>query len=544
VFSAGLNLLAVGYRARPVGFWDLEDSSYVGQFRRNLDEFQPAIVALVFNPNLDLSLAAAAYQDGTVLTFDPRTQQRHGDTGLVNSSVLASSPDGTILASGDHAGVITLFDFETLRVLYRVSSLEHNVRQISFSSTGLRFYDIRGDRCIVWEPSVLVRRNDQADDSSFGFSEVVPMGPEVTTNRTTDDDLAITTMVAHHSGDYIFCGCENGTVAAYTSKTGQPLQELFSHGKNVAILQLEWNEATTSLASVDRSGHFLVHKLTLPSPGRLAIAGPILNRKSSGPVHQILLSSDGKHLLVSTAESDHVWELETPSLVLITAPSEARAAWMWANHPIQPGRLLLVNGGRASIFEWADLQELSDPNGIDLGLPAPSKLSAVDIILSSCARNVCVSQSSSRNTGGGAAAALRFWPAQLLTPGADQVLCIVDYDDLATDLKVIIGVFKSLLVFLDHNGWVCSIDTNTVNPTQKALTRHFFIPFQLQGSAGNLVMLVTSKGGVALVVGDEMAVFHGGLEFKERVGLGEGSLVGKGTVSVRGGLKRFSSAPE
>jgi hypothetical protein len=126
-----------------------------------------------------------------VLTFDPRTQQRHGDTGLVNSSVLASSPDGTILASGDHAGVITLFDFETSRVLYRVSSLEHNVRQISFSSTGLRFYDIRGDRCIVWEPSVLVRRND---DSSFGFSEVVPMGPEVTTNRTTDDDLAITTM--------------------------------------------------------------------------------------------------------------------------------------------------------------------------------------------------------------------------------------------------------------------------------------------------------------------------------------------------------------
>jgi hypothetical protein len=57
-------------------------------------------------------------------------------------------------------------------------------------------------------------------------------------------------------------------------------------------------------------------------------------------------------------------------------------------------------------------------------------------------------------------------------------------------------------------------------------------------------MLVTSKGGVALVVGDEMAVFHGGLEFKERVGLGEGSLVGKGTVSVRGRLKRFSSAPE
>jgi hypothetical protein len=57
-------------------------------------------------------------------------------------------------------------------------------------------------------------------------------------------------------------------------------------------------------------------------------------------------------------------------------------------------------------------------------------------------------------------------------------------------------------------------------------------------------MLVMSPGGVALVVGGEMAVFHEGLEFEERVGLGEGSLVGNGTVSVRGGLKRFSSPPE
>lgn len=541
-----MNLLAVGYRARPVGFWNLEDSSYVGQFWRNSDEFQPAVVALVFNPNLDLSLAAAAYQDGTVLVFDPWTQKRYGDSGLVSSSVLASSPDGTILASGDHAGVITLFDFETLRVLYRVSSLEHNIRQISFSSTGLRFYDIRGDRCSVWEPSVLVRRNDEGDDSSFGFSEEVPMGPEVTTNRTVDDDLAITKMVAHHSGDYIFCGRENGSVASYASKTGLSLQELFSHGKNVAILQLEWNEATTSLASVDRSGHFLVHKLTLASPGRLAIAGPILNKKSSCPVHQILLSSDGKHLLVSTAESDNIWELETASLVQTTAPSEARAAWTWANHPVQPGRLLLVNGGRASIFEWAGFRELSNPDGIDLGLLAPSKLSVVNIILSSRARNVCVSQSGSRNTGGGAAVTLRFWPAKLLTPEADKVLCIADYDDLAAEMKVIIGVFKPLLVFLDHNGWVCSVDISSVGPSttaQKAFTRHFFIPFQLQGSAGYLVMLVTSRGGVALVVEDEMAVFHGGLEFEERVGLVGGGPLEKATLSMRGNLQRFSSAP-
>ena len=174
VISTELNLLAAGYRARPVTIWDLSDSSYVGQLWRTSDEFQLAVVALVFNPNPDINLAAVTYQDGTILTFDPWTQRKYGDTGPVGSMILGVSPDGTILATADFTGVITLFDFETLRILYKVTSLEQSVRQVVFSNSGLRFYDIRGDRCSVWEPSILVRRTNTGDDSSLDFSEEVP----------------------------------------------------------------------------------------------------------------------------------------------------------------------------------------------------------------------------------------------------------------------------------------------------------------------------------------------------------------------------------
>ena len=89
--------------------------------------------------------------------------------------ILSVSPDGTILATADFAGIITLFDFETLRLLYKVTSLEISVRCLVFSDLGIRFYDVRGDRCNVWEPSVLVRRtNNTGDDSSLDFSEEVP----------------------------------------------------------------------------------------------------------------------------------------------------------------------------------------------------------------------------------------------------------------------------------------------------------------------------------------------------------------------------------
>lgn len=54
-------------------------------------------------------------------------------------------------------------------------------------------------------------------------------------------------------------------------------------------------------------------------------------------------------------------------------------------------------------------------------------------------------------------------------------------------------------MFLDHDS------------ARKTFTRHFFIPFQLHGVTGQLQILVTSQGAVALAVGDELAVFHNGL---------------------------------
>ena len=279
VISTELNLLAVGYRARPVTFWDLTDSSYVGQIWRTSDEFQLAVVALVFNPNPDLDLIAAAYQDGSILTFELWGQRKCGDTGPVGALILAVSPDGTILASADFAGVITLFDFETLKTLYKVNYLEQSIRQIVFSSSGLRFYDVRGDRCSVWEPSVLIRRHDTQDDSSFHFSEGIPFGPEVVSNHATGNNIAISAITAHHDGNTIFCGLETGVVMAYSSQTGQPFQKISRHPGTFSITLLAWNEAACLLTSVDQSDHVLVQKLSLTPSKIFNVTDPIMSHR-------------------------------------------------------------------------------------------------------------------------------------------------------------------------------------------------------------------------------------------------------------------------
>lgn len=41
--------------------------------------------------------------------------------------ILGASPDGTILATADFTVVVTLFDFATLKLLYKVNPLEQSV---------------------------------------------------------------------------------------------------------------------------------------------------------------------------------------------------------------------------------------------------------------------------------------------------------------------------------------------------------------------------------------------------------------------------------
>ena len=553
VFSTELNLLAVGYRARPVTFWDLSDCTYVGQLWRTSDEFQLAIIALAFNPNMDINLVAAAYQDGSVLTFDPWTQHKCGDTGPVGALTLGVSPDGTVLATADFTGTITLFDFETLRQLYKITSLEQSIRQVMFNSSGLRFYDIRGDRCSVWEPAILVRRNNVRDDSSLDFSEEMPSGPEVSANRILDEQFALTAIVPHHDGEAIICGRENGNVIAYSSKTGQPTQELFCHKTKIGILLLEWNEAANLLTSVDRAGNITLRKITVNSSRKYVVADPTINYKSASPPHQVLTSLDGKRLLVSTPEVDDFWDLETGSLAGSHRVAKANSAWEWINHPSYRERLLFVTSDGFKIFDWNSLDELSRSEGIALAPPAEIDVSTVHVVLSPRAQNLCVARSASRASST-SATDLRLWPLKSLSLDPKSIECVANYDGLAKDIKTIIGCHRGqLLLFLDHNGWVSSIDIDSsVNAARQSFTRHFFIPFQLQQqgvAAGHYsLMSVTSRGAVALAVGDELAVFHNGLGFTEEVGLGGGSSSSTTPLvsakpSMRSNLKRFSSAP-
>ncbi|MCJ1355983.1 MAG: hypothetical protein MMC33_005977 [Icmadophila ericetorum] len=535
-FSPGLNLLGVIFRGRPVRFWDLEDNEFVGQFYKSEEVYPaPFIHDFVFNPKPEVNLAAVAYQDGDVVVFDPETQQIVASVDA-DAIVLAVSPDGTTLATGSGNGVIKLYDFETLTLLHQINSYQQAIRAIAFNSNSLRFFDIRGDHCNIWEPSALVRRIGAGDDSSIDLSERLEDGPQFTTVNAYDEDLAITAMVAHHGGDLIFCGRENGSIAAYSTNTGLCVQELSSHREAVAIKFLVWDELQNLLVIVDIAGRVVVRKLTKIASASFEIDRPSMDKRCSGVVRQVLLSVDGKRLLVSTDEADELWNLEEALLAHKSISILPGFSYRWINHPKDSTKLILVSQFLAKIFDWETLSELSKPEAISLALNPTSLQPLTNLTSSNQCQYICMIFNDPRATD--MAPALRIFPVQSFTPDATHIECTENYDELAISMKVVLGMFKSLLVFLNHSGWICSINTEDTR-RDRSYNKHFFIPLQWHNTVETMSMLVTKQGSIALAVRDEIAIFYHGLDFEERVGFSE--MMAK--HSTRMPLKRGASTP-
>ncbi len=535
-FCPGLNLLGVAYRNRPVNFWDLEDNTFVGQYHKTDAIYpEPLIQDFIFNPNPELSLAAIVYEGGEVVTFDPFTQRTDSVTDA-NASTLAASPDGTVLATGSGDGVIKIHDFETLKLFYQINSYQQDIRALSFNSNNLRFLDVRGNQCNIWEPSVLVRRIGPGDDSSLDFSEDVIEGPGYTSSRVFEDDLSITAIAAHDRLDCIFCGRENGAVALYSSKSGQLLQELFTLSANVAVVSFEWNDRECLLATTDRSGGYGIRRIMRDAHGHFSSSEVF--QKLANNVQQVLLSPDGTRLLVSTSAADELWTLEGSRLQrLVSSPPRTNSKWIC--HPRNHDRLLLITDRKARIFEWQDLSELTKPEGIDLHMSDMVVLPLSRCTSSVRGQNICVHFAGTRVAG--FSPALCIWPTSLLRPDVAAVKRAASYSDLAQEIKCIAGVYKSLLVFLNHHGWICSLNIDDVSP-ETFYTRHFFVPLQWHSTLEQMSTLITGNGSVVMAFKHEIAIFHNGLDFEERVGVDVGVVSAK--ASMRSVLKRGTSNPK
>ncbi|KAK4172588.1 hypothetical protein QBC36DRAFT_72161 [Triangularia setosa] len=546
-----LGIAAVAYRSShlQISYYDNEDGmeAFEKEGYEDGQGLPPQVLDVAFNPNIEQSLMAVAYQDGDLVTFDPWTLQQK-NTHHLNAHTLAASPDGQTLAAGDSECVVTLFAFDGLRQLCRIESMDDRIMGIVFASNSLRFFDLRGNTCNVWEPAVLIKKNLTDDGSSDVTDDYfTSASSNLVCTRTFEGSNEITVMAQAGDSNFVFCGREEGAITLHDVTSGKVRAEFQFHARMVEIRHLEWHAQTKVLFSVDASRRCIATKITLPaslSPSssstspveklkqELGKQSPqfehILDFRASDHVLQALISPDGTSFLVSTQSGEELHTVhkgQEPPTVIQASNSIGPARWL--THPTDSDRLLLFDHDILHMFLWKALERQTPRTGITLNLP-PELSHSRDFILSdewlsrsglsTIYQTIDMPSASSKTSSVPETGFLTLDLSKVsLTSPTPSVEISLVTRKLLSPIKSILGLHKSTLYFISGRGWICSISLKHL-PSSKSYTRHFFIPsvWQMADGQGPMAKVVGKGSSVAMAYRDEVVVLSGFLEFEHK----------------------------
>ncbi|RYP77578.1 hypothetical protein DL769_003351 [Monosporascus sp. CRB-8-3] len=497
------NLVTPGTPPSVVGIFEKEGCEQVYN--------SPQVIDMVFNPAPQLDLMAVAYKDGDLITCDPWTLEQHRIYGIL-VHVLAASSDGRTLATGDANGVVHLFAFETLRLIYRVAAIEDCVKNIVFASSNIRFFDVRGGCCNVWEPSALIHREGSDDASSEPQGEeLIPAAPAMVVTRLFEDDEAITVIEHPPGADFVVCGRENGSMSIHELSTGRVTAKLRFHARMVGIRDIKWNPQLAILVSVDVSSRCIATRLALGPSGECQQAQRLFEGRVGKAVLQVLLAPDGSAILLRTIDSSELWKMGHG----LTASVETGESSTWVAHPTKEEQLILLQVDTVRVFTWAGLVETTTDGGIPLGATTSLSPLTSGMWVSRLGYNMIagVCRLEDQETG------FMILEAASIGPDTTQLEVALARKKLHSQIKVAMGLFRSSLFFLDRRGWICSIGVKAIADA-KFYTRHFFIPLAWQ-TASQLALKVITKNSVAFAHQDQLKIFHGFLDFEEKIYFGD-----------------------
>ncbi|KAH1908826.1 hypothetical protein KXV57_002705 [Aspergillus fumigatus] len=496
--SFGHKMLAAAYSRRPIVLWDLEEDVYYGSCGKKLSDGRTSthpVTALVFNPNPAIDLLVVSYLDGELVLLNPFDDQTL-ESRHANCHTLASSADGRLLAGSAGVGVIHIYEFDTLMLLYQVQSSGSSINQLSFSIDSLYCADIRGSQCNVWEPPVLLR-SSASDDTSENSSQSF-IGAEATNTKVNISAIAV-----DYHRDVVLCGRDDGSVSLYDAKTGSRKLEICRHNSPVRIL--EWWTRRDLAISVDVSNKILAWKVRKSAEGewiaeRMAFQARLVY---GGSIIQVLTSEATAKFIISTRGSDHLWQVDGHE-----ENSRTYTGWApvrkWAQHPGSAYHTICFESTVARVYTWDKwsqvmsvsldislralefksikqlsakgvLVELSEPGGLAKtqnlylldaqSFEADNKASFMHVVTVSRGSDVSLAPLSIVEGQGVQEG------DSLVSPGEPRLAL------LSQRVAHVIGICESSrLVFIDTDSWVCSVGLENQAFEITSYIRHFFIP--------------------------------------------------------------------
>ncbi|KAI9682126.1 MAG: hypothetical protein M1817_000180 [Caeruleum heppii] len=539
--SVSHKMLAVAYIGQPIMLWDLAEDSYYGSCGKKQPNGETStfrITGLVFNPDRNTGLLAASYLDGQLALLDPFDDQEL-ESFRANLQTLTASPDGRLLAGGVGSGTIHVYEFDSLRLLYRVKSFDIYITQLAFSTDGLRLADIRGSLCNVWEPKILPWNSVNVGTSGRSLTSIVD-------GVASDTEIKISAMVLHQEGGVVFCGKDDGSVAVYEIRSGIQVQTLYRHKVLVRIITC-WHR-NWIIMSVDISNNIIARRLKkTQTEGWTAEETLFQSRLECGAaIIQALPGEAAGNFILSTRQSDHLWSIDG-HLKKTRDCSDRPGVRKWVQHQQSPLHVMCIELGVAvRVYAWSDWSEVAsvplDVDGFGLELksviPYMSGLNPRVLLElserdgSAYTRGLHLLDAADFSTD--AKSAKKVDPStttvieetnptppeeDVTAPAVSVPLLGPQLAALAHRVSHIIGLSPAgPLVFLDRSSWVCSVDLADLDRVSISYARHFFVPYDWFSGARNVIGAVVRRD-VLLARNDDVAVVKAGLDFVETVAL-------------------------
>ena len=512
--SVELNLLAVLYRGRDILVWDLEKDALYDHYGKDGSRSEKVMTnatvwSVMFSPAPAVALLAAAYSDGDLVLFD-LYEGTVKEMTLANAQSLACTPDGRTLASGDSCGTIKLFEFETLKLLYRINSSEElSIRSLAFSADNHHLLNIRGSQTRIWDPMVLSRQDTDGESSDTVSVSTVPQ--EVRLDDSDEIKLVTSLTCLSNSGQFL-CGKEDGSVYVYDANTGVQLHKLFTHTESIPIVSLFLDDESNTLSTVDASSRITTRKLLYQSKEWSTI-GTVFDHHTSVGVRQILANIGHTRLLISTNNENTLWSTDSDERKTIKVILRRQGAtYRWMTHPLENDWLILIVDSVAHIYSWQTLEKLSQEEGIQLEGAALPGLTIRSMI--PCFGDSVIATTFSASLSPRSKSKLLLWNTSNFTLTAQNAISIPKYQPLANNIECPVGAYGHKLVFLHTDGWICSADSKTFIIDYHA--RHFFIPADWLSTRQNIITEVSRAGDVLFAKRDEVAVIKRGLDTNEQ----------------------------
>ncbi|PYH64510.1 NACHT and WD domain protein [Aspergillus vadensis CBS 113365] len=530
--SVGHQMMAVAYSRRPIILWDLQEDAYYGSCGKKHASGETSrhmVTALIFNPNPSIERLVVAYLDGELTLVDP-FQDEVLVSFRANCQTLAASPDGRLLAGGVGSGIIQIYDFETLTLLYRVESTKSYIKELAFSPDSLRLADIRGTECNIWEPAILL-----GDSGGDGSSQVT--SDTLVETVATETRVKITALTVDVQEDAVFCSKSDGSVCLYNMRSGNEIRTLYRH--KISVHALGWLPKAKLLLSIDVSNRILGWRLKKsPTEGWLSDEVLFRSRLDCGHAITQALASDvaGKFIL-STRGSDHLWSIGGHQLDMRKYSSRPGIR-KWLQHHDSEEHVICFEGATARIYTWSDWTEVAivevqiDLDGLQIknAFPCTSarkqrillELSELDgpaktcrlYLLDAKAFAVCNGDKPDSPKAKCAGQKDTLLENKLTHTDRTSNQCLINR--VATLSKYIancIGVTaSSKVVFLDTHSWVCTADLDTPEDSKELYVRHFFVPYDWFSGSRHIISTLARRD-VLMARKSDLAVIKGGLEY-------------------------------